>query len=96
MLFYGCNDELSSGSTEGASRFFRGGDRVAGWPAALHGLAAPTVVACADVAVDLAAASLRPGPHDARRVAALRPVGLLLPIAALGPVMLVASRLVLA
>ncbi len=73
-----------------------GGDRVTGWPAALLGLAAATVVACADVAVDLAAASLRPGAPDARRVAALRPVGLLLPLAVLGPVALVASRLVLA
>ena len=73
-----------------------GGDRVAGWPAALLGLAAATVVACADVAVDLAAASLRPGLPAARRVAALRPVALLLPLAVLGPVTLVASRLVLA
>ena len=73
-----------------------GGDRVTGWPAALLGLAAATVVACADVAVDLAAVSLRPGSPDARRVAALRPVALLLPLAVLGPVTLVATRLVLA
>ncbi|MCW2606660.1 MAG: hypothetical protein JWO60_1353, partial [Frankiales bacterium] len=64
--------------------------------AALVGLTAAAVVAAGDLAVDLAAAELRSGWRDARRVAALRPVGLLLPFAVLGPVALVAGRLVLA
>lgn len=68
---------------------------LAGVRAALVGLAAAAAVAAADLAVDLAGAELRAGRRDARRVAALRPVGLLLPFAVLGPVALVAGRLVL-
>jgi hypothetical protein len=63
--------------------------------AALLGLVVAATVAAADLAIDLGAAELRPTRRDARRVAALRPAGLLLPFAALGPVVLVASRLVL-
>lgn len=63
--------------------------------AALLGLVVAATVAAADLAVDLGAAELRPTRRDARRVAALRPAGLLLPFAALGPVVLVACRLVL-
>jgi hypothetical protein len=63
--------------------------------AALLGLVVAATVAAADLAVDLGAAELRPTRRDARRVAALRPSGLLLPFAVLGPVALVASRLVL-
>ena len=79
-----------------------GGGVVAGSRAALLGLAATTVVVATDLAVDLAAADLRVDlaaadlrPGDARRVASLRPVGLLLPLAALGPVAWVGARLVL-
>lgn len=61
--------------------------------AALLGLAAAAAVAAADLLADLSAAELRPDGDDARRVAALRPVGLLLPFAVLGPVVLVAVRL---
>ena len=63
--------------------------------AALVGLAAAAVVAAADLAVDAASTELRAGARDARRVAALRPVGLLLPVAVLAPVALVAGLLVL-
>ena len=63
--------------------------------AALLGLVIATTVATADLAVDLGAAELRSGWRDARRVAALRPTALLLPYAVLGPVALVAGRLVL-
>jgi hypothetical protein len=52
-------------------------------------------VATADLAVDLGAAELRPGRRDARRVSALRPAAALLPYAVLGPVALLAGRLVL-
>lgn len=69
-----------------------GGDLPVG-RAALLGLAAAAAVVTGDVLADLAAAELRPGGDDARRVAALRPVGLLLPFAVLGPVVLVAVRL---
>ena len=74
-----------------------GGDdgALVGARAALLGLAAAAVVSAADLAVDLAAAELRAGWRDARRVAALRPVGLLLPFAVLGPVALAAGQLVL-
>lgn len=61
--------------------------------AALLGLAAAAAVVAADLLADLSAAELRSGGDDARRVAALRPVGLLLPFAVLGPVVLVAVRL---
>ena len=44
---------------------------------------------------NLGAAELRSGWRDARRVAALRPTALLLPYAVLGPVALLAGRLVL-
>ena len=60
---------------------------------ALLGLAASAVVVAVDLAVDLAAADLRPGPADVRRVAALRPVLALLPYALLGPVLLLGTRL---
>ena len=63
--------------------------------AGLFGLAAGVTVATADLAVDLGAAELRPGRRDARRVSALRPAAALLPYALLGPVVLLAGRLVL-
>ena len=63
--------------------------------AALLGLVVASTVATADLAVDLGAAELRSGWRDARRVAALRPTALLLPFAVLGPVALLAGRLVL-
>ena len=63
--------------------------------AALLGLVVGSTVATADLAVDLGAAELRSGWRDARRVAALRPTALLLPYAVLGPVALLAGRLVL-
>ena len=68
---------------------------VAGPRGALLGLAVAASVAAADLAVDLGAAELKAGRRDARRVSALRPVGLLLPVAALAPVAFVAGRLVL-
>ena len=61
----------------------------------LLGLVVASTVATADLAVDLGAAELRRGWRDARRVAALRPTGLLLPYAVLGPVALLAGRLLL-
>ena len=64
--------------------------------AALLGLVVASTVATADLAVDLGAAELRAGWRDARRVAALRPTALLLPYAVVGPVALLAGRLVLA
>lgn len=64
--------------------------------AALIGLVVASTVATADLAVDLGAAELRAGWRDARRVAALRPTALLLPFALVGPVALLAGRLVLA
>ena len=60
---------------------------------ALVGLVAAATVAAADLAVDLAAAELTPDPTDARRVAALRPVSVVLPFALLGPVVLLVVRL---
>ena len=63
--------------------------------AALLGLVVASTVATADLAVDLGAAELRSGWRDARRVAALRPTALLLPYAVMGPVALLAGRLVL-
>ncbi|MEX2288732.1 MAG: hypothetical protein WD794_00205 [Mycobacteriales bacterium] len=63
--------------------------------AALLGLVIASTVATADLAVDLGAAELRAGWRDARRVAALRPTALLLPYAVLGPIALLAGRLVL-
>lgn len=63
--------------------------------AALLGLAAVVSVVTADLAVDLGAAELRSGRRDARRLSALRPVAALLPYAVLGPVVLLAGRLVL-
>jgi hypothetical protein len=63
--------------------------------AALLGLLVAATVATADLAVDLGAAELRAGWRDARRVSALRPAALLLPYAVLGPVALLAGRLVL-
>ena len=69
---------------------------ITGPQAALIGLLVAATVAAADLAIDLGAAELRPTRRDARRVAALRPAGLLLPYAALSPVALVACRLVAA
>lgn len=63
--------------------------------AALLGLVVASTVATADLAVDLGAAELRSGWRDARRVAALQPTALLLPYAVLGPVALLAGRLLL-
>jgi len=63
--------------------------------AVLLGLVVAATVATADLAVDLGAAELRSGWRDARRVAALRPTALLLPYAVLGPVSLLAARLLL-
>jgi hypothetical protein len=63
--------------------------------AGLLGLVVASTVATSDLAVDLGAAELRSGWRDARRVAALRPTALLLPYAVLGPVALLAARLVL-
>ena len=72
------------------------GDELPLVSAALVGLVTASTVATADLAVDLGAAELRSGWRDARRVAALRPTALLLPYAVLGPVALLAGRLVLA
>lgn len=63
--------------------------------AALLGLVCAATAAAGDLAVDLGAAELRAGRRDARRVAALKPSGLLLPFALLGPIALVAGELVL-
>jgi hypothetical protein len=63
--------------------------------AVLLGLVIASAVATADLAVDLGAAELRSGWRDARRVAALRPTALLLPYVVLGPVALLAGRLLL-
>ena len=62
--------------------------------AALLGLFVASTVATADLAVDLGAAELRSGWRDARRVAALSPTALLLPYVVLGPIALLAGRLV--
>jgi hypothetical protein len=72
-----------------------GDGSITGPQAALIGLLVAATAAAADLAIDLGAAELRPTRRDARRVAALRPAGLLLPFAALAPVALVACRLVL-
>lgn len=88
---------LGLGAGVAAAVLVEGGEGpLVGARAALVGLAAAATVAAADLAVDLTAAELRAGWRDGRRVAALRPVGLLLPFAVLGPVALVAGRLVLA
>ncbi|MEO6204114.1 MAG: hypothetical protein ABIO67_01835 [Mycobacteriales bacterium] len=71
------------------------GTALAGTRGALLGLAVAAAVAAADLAVDLGAAELTAGRRDARRVSALTPVGLVLPLAALAPVAFVAGRLVL-
>ena len=68
---------------------------LAGRAGALLGLAEAAAVAAADLAVDLGGGELRDGWRDARKVAALRPVGAVLPYAALAPVALLAGRLVL-
>jgi hypothetical protein len=57
---------------------------------ALVGLAAAAAVAIADLGVDLAGAELTADADEARRVAALRPVSVLLPYPLLGPVVLLA------
>lgn len=64
--------------------------------AACLGLAVVAAALAADLAVDLGAAELRPGPRDARRVSALLPAAALLPLAALAPVAYVAGRTLLA
>jgi hypothetical protein len=69
------------------------GGQVSSGRAALVGLAAGATVATVDLAIDLAAAELSPAPEDNRRVAALRPVSLFLPFTLLGPVLLLAVRL---
>lgn len=61
--------------------------------AALIGLVAVSVVAGIDLALDLAATELSPTHEQARRIAALRPVSVLLPFAALAPVVLLVMRL---
>jgi hypothetical protein len=62
--------------------------------AALIGLVAVSVAAGIDLALDLAATELAPvDGHQIRRVAALRPVSVLLPFAALAPVILLVVRL---
>ena len=61
--------------------------------AALLGLAVTGTVTAVDLAVDLAATELTAGARNERRVAALRPLRLALPFAALGPVLLLAVRL---
>lgn len=63
--------------------------------AALVGLVCAATVAAGDLAVDLGAAELRAGDRDARRVGALVPAGVVLPVAMLGPIALVAGHLVL-
>lgn len=62
--------------------------------AALVGLVVAATVAATDLLVDLAASELTAAPHDARRVAALRPVSVVLPFALLGPVLLLVVRLI--
>jgi len=62
---------------------------------AVLGLVVAATAALADLAVDVAAVELTDDRRDARRVAALRPVATLLPYAVIGPVLLVAGRLVL-
>ncbi|MCW2601300.1 MAG: hypothetical protein JWM02_3129 [Frankiales bacterium] len=62
--------------------------------AALVGLAATATVVAVDLALDLAAAELTTSPADARRVAALRPLSVLLPYALLGPVVLLSVLVV--
>jgi hypothetical protein len=59
----------------------------------LIGLVAVSVAGGIDLALDLAATELTPAHEDARRVAALRPVAVLLPFAALAPVILLVMRL---
>lgn len=71
------------------------GSTFSGSRGALIGLAVAATAVCADLAVDLAALELRAGRRDARRVLALGPVGWLLPYAALAPVCLLATTLVL-
>lgn len=66
-----------------------------GSQAALLGLVCAATVAAGDLAVDLGAAELRAGDRDARRVGALVPAGVVLPVALLGPIALVAGNLVL-
>ncbi|MFN2537678.1 MAG: hypothetical protein ABR549_05945 [Mycobacteriales bacterium] len=61
--------------------------------APLIGLAAAAAIAATDLLIDLAAAELTPAQKDARRVAALRPTSLVVPLALLGPVVLAAVRL---
>jgi hypothetical protein len=71
------------------------GGAVAGRDGLLLGLAVAVAASAGDLTVDLGASELRAGWRDARRVASLRPVGLLLPFATVAPVAFVAGRLVL-
>lgn len=66
-----------------------------GHQAALLGLVCAATVAAGDLAVDLGGAELRAGERDARRVGALVPAGVVLPVAVLGPIAFVAGQLVL-
>ncbi len=66
------------------------GDQVSSSSAASVGLASAACVAAVDLALDLAGAELTPTDDDARRVAALRPVSMVLPYVLLGPVLLLA------
>jgi hypothetical protein len=86
---------LGLGAAVAGAVLAAGGGDIPAAQAALLGVVVGATVASADLAIDLGAAELRPTRRDARRVAALRPAGLLLPFAALAPVALVASRLVL-
>jgi hypothetical protein len=63
--------------------------------AALLGLLVAATAATADLVTDLGAGELGGGRRHARRLAALRPVQLLLPYCLLAPVALLAGRLVL-
>lgn len=70
-----------------------GDGHLPGSRAALIGLVAVSVVAGIDLALDLAATELSPDHEPPRRIAALRPVSVLLPFAALAPVVLLVTRL---
>ena len=59
---------------------------------ALLGIAAAALASAADLAIDLGASELRAGRRDRRRVEALAPVGILLPVAAVAPVAFLAGR----
>jgi hypothetical protein len=60
--------------------------------AALIGLMAGSTVAALDLLLDLVSGELSPATTEPRRIAALRPVSVLLPFAGLAPVVLLAVR----